>query len=480
MNFIYKVSSTSNAHSKEKNSPSQDVGLVNKDGYERIGSLTLYIPEKIEIDRLLIKRPPGFSFSRDNFVYIIHLVTEIPSRKKDTIELINGFTPVNKKFLQKRIHGYKKYIDYLIVNGILDQRNIYSPGKFSMGLRISRRHESPLVPIEITKWTLIKSIIYKQHNTYNKEITSELTYLRNWFNDKIEVDYDSGVKFLDDLYNQERKNPEISYERLRYNSRLLPFLKLRDRKYDFYVDDTGYRLHTNITQMMSPLRRFIKYDGKKLCAIDLKNSQLFLSIGLLDEIVFERNNIKDLINNPNLLSYDNYPIMIVNLLREIKKKRDVKLFIKYVRKGKFYEYFGKLLIKRKLIEKCSKLILREEVKEIVFSSIYSPNSSIGYNEAMQLFKEVFPNVFRVYSLIKKGRKRNHPALSICLQRFEADLILRQTCGIISKKEPKIPLFTIHDSIITTKDNVGYVKKVLSKVLKDKTGVKPPLKIERWE
>lgn len=472
------VGSASSAHSNQTNSPSQDAGLVSKDGYKKISSLKLYIPEKINLDSLLVEKPPNFQFERDCFVYIINLVIDIPSRKRDLLDKIDGYTPINRKYLQKRIHGYKRYIEYLKSQGILIERNVYSPGKYSMGLKISPRYDSKIIPVSITKWTLIKSIVYS-HKAYNEELTQEYSYLEKWLNHKITVDYESCVSFLDGLYREELKNPEIKDERLRYNSRLLPLHKLKENQFSFYVDNTGYRLHTNFTQMMSQLRKFIKYDGKKLCAVDIKNSQLFLSIGLLDDELFTLNDISNKITNPELINHSNYPIMIVENIKAIKDKSDVILFKTYVSQGKFYEHFGDKLLEEGLIEDVPGSELREIAKEITFSAIYSPNRSIGYNKPMQLFKQLFPNVFKIYSLIKKGSS-NHPALSICLQRFEADLVLNDACRRIAEDRPDVFIATLHDSIITTEDNVDYVEKALSNVLRERLGVKPPLKIERWE
>lgn len=473
-----KVESASSLHYNPSNSPSQDAGLVSKDGYERISSLTLYTPENINIDRLLQENPPEMDLKRDCLVYIIHLVTAIPSRKRDILDEIDGFTPINRKLLQKRIHGYKKHIEYLKKIEVLIERNIYCPGKYSMGLKISNRYESRLVPVEITSWTLIKNIVYL-NKTYNTETTDELFFLNNWFNDKIEVNYDNGVKFLNKLYMEELFQPEINDERLRYNCRLLPLLKLKNKEFSFYVDNTGNRLHTNFTQIMSPLRKFIKYDGKGLCAVDIKNSQLYLSIALLDDEIFNTNNISDLITNPQLLSNPNYPIMVVEKIKEIKNEPDVILFKKHASEGKFYNYFGEKLVENELIENMPEAELRALAKEITFSSIYSSNQAIGFKREIRLFKQLFPNVYKIYSLIKKGRN-NHPALSICLQKLEAKLVLHKACKIIATIRPSIPIFTLHDSIITTEDNVEFVEKVLCNVLKIKIGVKPPLKLERWE
>src|SRR5690606_1081602 len=218
MVYNQTVDSASNLHYNRQDSPSQNAGLVSKDGYKKISSLTLYMPENINIDRLLLENPPDFNYSRDCFVYIIHLVTAIPSRKRDILDEINGFTPINRKFLQKRIHGYKKYIQYLKSKGVLVERNVYCPGQYSMGLKISPRFESRLAPVEITKWTLIKNIVYL-NKSYNEEITDELNYLNKWFNDKVEVDYNRGVSYLDELYEKEVAIPDMKNERLRYNCR---------------------------------------------------------------------------------------------------------------------------------------------------------------------------------------------------------------------------------------------------------------------
>ncbi len=478
MAYTTKVGAVSNSHYNKINSPSQDTGLVYKNGYVFLSSLTLYVPESIDIDKILLDNPPSFNYSRDVFVYIVHLVTSIPARKRDILDKHDGYTPINRKILQKRVHGYKKYIEYLKEQGVLIERNVYSPGNYSMGLKISDRYDSKLKPIEITKWTLIKSIKYL-HQTFNVEKTDELSYLKNWFNRNLEIDLNNGVVFLDELHNEEVSNPDITNERIRYNCRILPLQKLHQGDYAFYVDDTGFRLHTNFTQLMSPLRKFIKYDGKTLCAIDIKNSQLYLSIGLLDSEIFLNNSLEKLITNPKLLTTNNYPIMVVKKIKEIENEPDVLKFKEYVQKGIFYEYFGAVLVENGFLKNLPKDELRKKAKEIVFSSVYSPNSCIGYKESIKIFKALFPNVYKIFSLIKKGRG-NHPALAICLQRFEAKLVLDKTCKIISIIRPNTVIYTLHDSIITTEDNVKFVKRVLKNVLKKAIGVNPPLKVERWE
>lgn len=471
-----KVRSALIPHYNQKNNSSQNAGLVNKSGYERRSSLTLYVPENIDIDRLLVENPPNCRLERDCLVYIIHLITAIPAKKRDTIKEYNGFTLINKKLLQRRVHEYKDYIDYLLDNSIIREDGFYIKNKKSGGLKII--NPSPIMkPVVITKWTLIKSILYLQKN-YNVELTEKYGFLEKWFNNDVKVDYEKALEFLEDLKFEEVQNGDTENINFRYNCRMLPILKFKDQNFSFYVDDSGYRLHTNFTQMKSELRNFCTYKDEKLCAIDIKNCQLYLAISLLDDELFIKNDITSMIVNPSLTNQPNYPIMLVDLIRSIKNKPDVLLFKEWASSGFFYENFGKLLIEKGVLDK-DVPNLRDKVKIITFYSIYSHNNQAPHVEEIRIFKEFFPNVFEVFSKIKFGKKY-HNALSLCLQRFESKLVIDKACRKISQKYPFAPIYTIHDSIVTTEKYVGFIKSELYNVLKESTGIAPSLKTERWE
>lgn len=66
----------------------------------------------------------------------------------------------------------------------------------------------------------------------------------------------------------------ISDPDIRFNSRVLPVMRLNEKSQTplFSVDTTAGRLHTNLTQLKSELRKCVSYDGKMLCSIDISNS----------------------------------------------------------------------------------------------------------------------------------------------------------------------------------------------------------------
>ena len=70
--------------------------------------------------------------------------------------------------------------------------------------------------------------------------------------------------------------------------------------------------------------------------------------------------------------------------------------------------------------------------------------------------------------------------AILLQSIESEIVLHRCCRRIwEEADHQVPIFTIHDSIVTTSENVGYVRDVLMQELTFCIGVKPTLAIEEW-
>ncbi|MBB6332999.1 hypothetical protein HNP24_004002 [Chryseobacterium sediminis] len=461
-------------NSKQNNSPSEKATLEikTKGGYPVIDKLTFYLPENLDIDNVLQENPPEFNYDRDKFVYILNLIYALPARKKKSIENYSGFTPVSKTILGSIIKDYRVHINYLKEQGIVEEDN-YIPDKKCGGLRFTHQYRHHLKPTEITSWTLIKNIVYLRKN-YNSELTNDLIFLKKWFKD-IDVDIKAARKYLKRQWREDYKTENSDTAILKYNSRLLPVEHLCKKENQlFFVDATAGRLHTYITQLKSELRKFLKWKGKVLCSIDISNSQPYLLQTLLNKEVYERCNMNIKLEKVNV-KLDT--IMLGVLIYSISREDDVLLFKRIVSSGKFYEEFGKILKNNGEFENISDDNLRKEVKNITFSTLFSNNRAISHSNYIKIFKRIFPNVYKVLKYVKKGQ---HNTLAIVLQSLEADLVLQKACKRINTDKDDIPLFTLHDSIITTEENVEYVKYVLVQVMKENIGVKPNLKIERWE
>jgi len=267
----------------------------------------------------------------------------------------------------------------------------------------------------------------------------------------------------------------------KYNYRFLPISKINIKEFNIVLDTTAGRFHSPLTQLKGKLRQFLKYNGDKLYSIDIVNSQPYLISVLLNNRKFIVNKILKIIQvyNPEArkegVLFTEIPYYVSKIGNPNKIPKNVKNYIKSVSSGLFYEHFGDLLKKEGLISGNGNE-LRKKAKNITFSSIFSPNTSIGYNDAIKKFKKVFPDVYHILSLIKFGNGF-HRTLACSLQNFEANLILHKACKIISEKAPNAPIFTLHDSIITTKEYIPLVEFVMMQVLTEAIGFPPVLKTE---
>ncbi|MDD3962251.1 MAG: hypothetical protein WC155_06185 [Candidatus Cloacimonadales bacterium] len=111
--------------------------------------------------------------------------------------------------------------------------------------------------------------------------------------------------------------------------------------------------------------------------------------------------------------------------------------------------------------------------------IYSSNQTYSQPSAWakRVFREHFPNVYEVFKNLKRG---DHTRLAVLLQAIEAEIVLHRVAKRISRERRRLPIFTIHDSIVTTEGNEEYVKSVLEDEIRKAVGVAPQLSIEYWK
>lgn len=441
-------------------------------------SLALYVPENFDIDKMIKENPPDFPYHKDEFLYLVHLISDIPLRNKDEDM---DFIPLQSTILQRKVRNYNKYLAYLVKHEVLLADKQYIKGKKSKSFKFHRKHVVSLKAVKVTNKTLIKNVLKFHGNEREIFLDSHIEdfdYLIKWFGENLTIDYQAAEKYLLDLYLLERKSIQITKDeaKRKFYLRKLVILKLRRQEFLCIVDKTAGRLHTVLSQLKGELRQFVRFKTQKLVAVDITNSQPYLSSVLLNPDIFTKTNMLSTIKLYNKYLKDEILILAI---QQCSKSEDVIQYLSWVKSGRLYEEFGEILEKKGLIqgvEFCGKTI-REQAKKIVFGAFFSPNQSIAYNKAMVIFKDCFPGVYKIFSLIKS---REHRTLACALQNLEAKLVLEQACYIISQKHPKIPLFTLHDSIITTEGNEKKVKDVLLKVLVENIGFEPQLKIEKWE
>jgi hypothetical protein len=462
--------------------------------------MKLYLPANLDVAALLKEHPPTTieNFKTDRLIYIISLVISIPAINKDLI-IKNGFTPINAEMLQRKFRNYDKYINFLLSHNIFITDNHCINGKKSRGYKYSPMYEAAgIKSATIHDSHLIKSI--NKHCDIPAAKAKKYKHLLFWYNSKLTIDYNTAVAFLEADLNRKLLNPSLrdldkedkpKDPYLQHKCALHNLEMIKERNFNLSIDDNVKRLHSTISNFRSTLRNCISFGGRKLLSIDVKNSQPYLSTVLLN-ILFWRegklgenctildinkfydNKFKNIFNDT-----DNKLYSFVTLVNSYVKQAgsDLHRYITLVQQGKFYAYLGEEFTKILELDYTDK----KHLKPIVFQVFFSASTYLHQAKAKhkRIFKDLFPDLYEIFSLIKKSDKANLPRL---LQRIESHLILNVITKRIARERKNLPIFTIHDSIVTTDegDNGAYIRKVMEEEFIKAIGFPPKFEVEHWD
>jgi hypothetical protein len=102
---------------------------------------------------------------------------------------------------------------------------------------------------------------------------------------------------------------------------------------------------------------------------------------------------------------------------------------------------------------------------------------IGQNSRVwECFRVIFPDEVKLFELTKKA---NYKDLCMLLQRIEATAILGYVCKRILNEHPDVPIFTLHDCLVTTAGNEQVIWDAMQKGISEFMGYAPNLKIKSW-
>lgn len=465
---------------------------------DKKNNMTLLIPKNLNLKKILQEHPPNFKYKPQFFYYLVNLIYQIPLRY-DKLECPNGYVPFSSKKLKRKVNSYKRYLEYLMDHNILEPDNHYIVSEKSKGYRLTKEYsEQQPVEKEINTSKRLEESISKEHKPDPKAVR-KYHYLYKWFNENLQIDERAAMDYIN-----RKKEEEITHNRSRalhkYWLNKISIKYLHKHNYWFHASGRDKRLHTNLTCLKGELRNFITYNGKKLVAIDISNSQPYLSIKLIDKYLKpsivekwkQKVNLKlfplafsELIppQSPTTSSLllepiiPNYTMLVQDV--EDADHEDVVIFKKLVKEGTFYEVFIELFEKRfdniYFSNNPRGETKRAIVKDVMFEVFYSKNS---YNtKEKRLFRDTFPTVDEVY---RYHKRINNNKLPIKLQKLEANIVLDKVCKLLSRENPEIPLFTIHDSIVATVEHKVEVRAALYYELKKEIKCPPKLKFEYWK
>lgn len=444
---------------------------------------TEFLPKPVlnKLNEAIVFNPPKFNINKGLAVFFLSLTLSVPAkdRKLETDSSQYQYVRLNAEILEGYYSEYSKYFNYFVDNGILERKN-YSTTiqrsnsyRFSVGLI---QNSVDLVAVDLT--SLADRVHRGKFIVGNTSFAPKLKceHLIKWLNPKLTIDKSSALEIINDKIGADMAqciHYHYAIEKLYTGN----FYATRKQEAD-------NRLHTNLTNLPKTLRPFLRYGGEKLYSRDICTSQPFFLVYLIEYIYLYRDiPCKGSINLPI------YTLMLEELCNHLLTegfREDYEKLKDWVLYGDIYNELGDLLFPDQDIEKVtvkefSKVdgfyvdveykSKRDAMKVITLTIFYSALKT--KNPQIKKFKQLFPNFSKLLDLLKQN---NHKNFSKMLQHIEANCIIDFVTKKLSIHYPEMPLFTIHDSIMTTESYRAILDTEMPKLISEYClGLKPQIK-----
>ncbi|SDB30432.1 hypothetical protein SAMN03097699_0604 [Flavobacteriaceae bacterium MAR_2010_188] len=422
--------------------------------------------------------------------YIMNLLYFIPLSRDEKYD--DGWIPICSETL-KRIYNYTDYIKFLQDEGFLDRRiKNYSTSsnecrKYKLGKKY-RNHQLDFHWVEDNTHFIKKTNEFKIDRMKYAEV--KCPHLTKWLTpEKLSIDFTSALKHVRETYEEDS---QIN----KRNTRIYIIKSIENKSWSYSRDGLDNRLHSIFTSIPKDIRRFVKYNQEDLISLDIKNSQPFIYTSLLNQL------INPSINRLSIFLSNKYNIVYTSIMSQVFRNTTnnnaLQAFVNQVLDGTFYEQYGEILyneglISKDVFEQCyislPKKIkgtwvrnqekyenLRKASKDMVIQSLFS--SEKCHSKFISVFKKHYPEIYRITQFIKANQEKNF--FPVLLQNVEANSVLDYCTKIISDSYPEMPLFTIHDSIVTTAPYRDILQEEFSALLGKYFGLNPSLKTEHWQ
>jgi hypothetical protein len=335
----------------------------------------------------------------------------------------DDYVPVNAKHLERvlGVRDAKPAVTALLDLNIIEANPHY---KYKVGYRSkSYRFREPYRSGRFREVQTYERWSLPYHLRPEARIETEGTAQRFLFENLGRLTVDSSVDQFMREFQAENDFQRDSYER--------SIEWIRDKDWFFKADPNTGRVFNNVTSLPKVLRQFLRLDGKPLVEVDVANCQPLLLLGLYDG-EGERDQFRQVAQN-----------------------------------GTFYECLDSEL------EKPYGAQRRDELKVKVFTQIFFDRVRAKPSKLCQAFARKFPVLYGKVLALKEPAYRN---LALRLQTDEAAIVIGKVVDGIARTS-KIPVLTVHDSLLTLAEHVDEVKQRMEFGFLGSLGVKPTLKVK---
>ena len=455
---------------------------------------SILVPENLDLEARIKQFPPDFKYNIDFFYLIIYFVIKNLAYKIGKEEEISPeklFICLSSTVLQGFCRNYNEHIDYLMENflgaGKVLWRKPYHEG-VSFSYKLPPFYSNKRLKIyTITDLTLIKKIKIKFGVNIQPSVRKHYPFLTSYLDpQKITV-------LLLDALNH---NESLYSENSDYKKYLLNASKIsKMNNGEFYMThkpETDGRIHSSLSGFPKEFRKFLRYENSVLAEIDISASVPTFLFYILNNLSSNNNHIDKIINN-NKIYYNHYML--------VKKhvtlcSNELGNFYTQIIQGTLYENFvegfhnihlfdASLQPDEYLLTAVEKKFNRpfdgdmadliKVVKTNILSMLNAKTNT--YKNEKAVFQSYFPNI---HYFIMELKKKNHSFFSHLTLQTESYFMLNIIARKLNKDfRKKIPILTLHDCIVTTEENVDFVKEFMDTTFLKELGFVPMLKSEIW-
>lgn len=475
----------------------------------------LRIPSKIKMQQLINRYPVDHikGFHKDKVYWICDSIYLLMSRLDDKHQYrgkhVEYYVPLWSKILKDILgNEYSLIMQWMVKSEILKRDNHYIEGEKPYCYRFTQTYlDCEERWATVTYQPLKKSIANyesKQKLYTNKKVVKNLAKMLR--DGKLTINLEGATSMIDRIlaerYPVIRNGTDADTLKRRIDATQLrislmgPVEAIHRGKLKITQDKFGYRIHTPITQLKKELRQFVKYDGKALVELDLSNSQLFFLNFLINyrNWSMERGNdrqnniLRELFRGINRSNYKYIITFLKKLENQYGKGLQDHPFVQHSSNGEIYnrlveELNGKNFFRFGMTSDEK----RKKVKKLLLQLLFAnPNADQKKEEKHMFngnsgkvwlsFKELYPEVVKLIEFVKS---KGHKDICKLLQRIESSSILKEVCAPIIKEHPGVPIFTLHDCLITTVENKMLLQQTMVTNIARFIGFKPHVKADYW-
>lgn len=369
----------------------------------------------------------------DHYLFVISSIYIRPYTDKRIED--SDFVPMNMELLRTLVSEQesKTIMQNLVNLGILEKDGLIIRGQKSEGYMIKDKWKFTWKLQEMRDLKLSEKIMNSKETMKDNVNRHGKGYqiVNHWFK-VLEIDVKKSKKYISNRYTRDQ-------DKNKYNSGYCS-INLFDHEMKFIsVDSTGNRLHCNLTNIDSKLRKFLTIGGKRLAQVDIANSQpLFLGMVMKSNATVE--------------------------------PEELAKYSKIVCSGRFYKYLAAKMPGKNIDLNIPDV--KKKFKKSIFAGILFDKNRNKLSKYEVLFQKEFPTIFAAIRVIKS---KNYKAMAIILQKMESHFIFNAV-AVIDREigKGKAPLLTIHDSIVSTLEYIDEVEEIMGNLFQKEFGQLPSL------